>query len=107
MRFVFVSIGASSGSAAGAFFFFFFEVFVAGTGEDAAGVIGLLGFAVVSGTGSAAAAEAGSGSRVFSWLGPFSFVGEAEAVIFGWLPFFLFFRATSFQPSSDLGSFRT
>ena len=66
LRFVFVSIGASSGSAAGAFFFFFFEVFLAGTGEDAAGLHGLLGFAVVSGTGSVAAAEAGSGSREFS-----------------------------------------
>ena len=107
LRFVFVSIGASSGSAAGAFFFFFFEVFLAVPGEDAAGLLGLLGFAVVSGTGSVAAAEAGSGSREFSWLGPFSFSGEAEAVIFGWFPFFPFFRATSFQPSSDLGSFGT
>ena len=101
LRFVFVSMGASSGSAAGTFFFFFLEVFVAGTGEDTAGLIGLLGFAVVSGTDSAAA-EAGSESREFSWLGLFSFAEEAEAVNFGWFPFFPFFRATSFQPSSDL-----
>ena len=83
LRFTFVSMGASPGSAAGAAFFFFLEVFVAGTGEDTAGLMGLLGFTVVSGTGS--------GSREFSWLGFFSFAWEAEVVTFGWLPFFPFF----------------